>query len=247
MASEHATVNKDGVKTFIPLENNPEVMSHLASLLGVSPSLTFHDIYSLDDNDLLAQIPRPVNALLFVCPGTVYTRSREAENSSMPAYTGCGEEEAVIWFRQTIGHACGLIALLHSICNGPNRKYIMPGSLLDGLLCQAITLQPDDRAALLYNSPSLALAHAEAARKGDTEAPANLNQDFHHFIAFVKGSDSHLWELNGGMKGPVDRGTLAENEDVLSEGALSMGMRTILDKANGEYGFSIVAIAEEMV
>src|SRR5687768_3215776 len=48
-------------------ENNPTVMSTLATKLGVSPTLTFHDIYSLDPSDL-AHIPKPVVALLAVVP-----------------------------------------------------------------------------------------------------------------------------------------------------------------------------------
>lgn len=220
-------------------------MSHLASLLGVSSSLTFHDIYSLDDIDFLAFIPRPVNALLFICPGTVFARSRKAENASMTVYNGSGQEEPVVWFRQTINHACGLMALLHAVCNGPNRKYIKPGTLVDELLHQAIPLKPEARAALLYNSAALEASHAEAARKGDTATPENLDEDFHHFITFVKGSDGHLWELNGGMKGPVDRGALTEDEDALSEHALNLGVRTIMKEAHGEDGFSIVAISEE--
>ena len=45
-------------------------MSILATSLGVSPTLGFHDIYSLSDPDLLSFIPRPVYALIFLCPTT---------------------------------------------------------------------------------------------------------------------------------------------------------------------------------
>ncbi|KAI9875043.1 MAG: ubiquitinyl hydrolase 1 [Pleopsidium flavum] len=46
-------------KTFVPLENNPEVMSHLVHQLGISPKLGFYDVYSIDDPELLALIPAP--------------------------------------------------------------------------------------------------------------------------------------------------------------------------------------------
>ena len=46
-------------KTFVPLENNPSVMTKLAHRLGLSENLEFLDVYSLTDHDLIAflQIP----------------------------------------------------------------------------------------------------------------------------------------------------------------------------------------------
>ena len=55
-------------KTFVPLENNPVVMTNLAHKLGLSSELEFHDVYSLTDPDLLAILPRPAYALLFIYP-----------------------------------------------------------------------------------------------------------------------------------------------------------------------------------
>jgi len=65
----------------------------------------------------------------------------------------------------------------------------------------------------------------------------------------VKGEDGHLWELNGGMKGPVDRGVLGEDEDALSEKALDLGVRTFITKEvmrDGDIGFSLVALAPKI-
>lgn len=58
-------------KVFVPLENNPDVMSDLAHKLGLSSELKFHDVYSLTDPDLLALVPRPAQALLFIYPKQV--------------------------------------------------------------------------------------------------------------------------------------------------------------------------------
>lgn len=55
-------------KVFVPLENNPDVMSDLAHKLGLSTEHNFHDVYSLTDADLLAIVPRPAQALLFIYP-----------------------------------------------------------------------------------------------------------------------------------------------------------------------------------
>ena len=52
-------------------------MSTLATSLGVSSTLGFHDIYSLSDPDLFSFIPRPVYALIFLCPASIYHRARD--------------------------------------------------------------------------------------------------------------------------------------------------------------------------
>jgi ubiquitin carboxyl-terminal hydrolase L3 len=224
-------------------------MSTLASSLGVSPALGFHDVYSLSDPDLLSFIPRPVYALIFLCPASIYHRARDAEHDAMPTYTACGPSEPVIWFKQTIGHACGLIALLHALANGGAKAYITPDSTLDRLLKKAVGLKPTARAQLLYDSAELEAAHMAAAVRGDTVAPDAREENYQHFICFVKAEDGHLWELNGGMKGPVDRGVLGEGEDALSERALALGVKSFLDllgksgKGEREVNFSLVAMA----
>ena len=67
-------------KMFKVLENNPEVMNHLGAALGMAPTLSFHDIYSLTDPDLLSFIPRPAYALLVIIPLTpTWHAARENE------------------------------------------------------------------------------------------------------------------------------------------------------------------------
>ena len=118
-------VRRENNKRFKPLENNPEVMSQLVHQLGLSPSLAFHDIYSIDDLDLLAFVPRPVHALLLVFPyNETYQKARLQEDEGIPNYQGSGEAEEVMWFKQTIGNACGMIGLLHSVSNGHARDHI---------------------------------------------------------------------------------------------------------------------------
>jgi ubiquitin carboxyl-terminal hydrolase L3 len=224
-------------------------MSTLASSLGVSPALGFHDIYSISDPDLLSFIPRPVYALIFLCPASIYHRARDAEHAAMPEYAASGPAEPVIWFKQTIGHACGLIGLLHSVLNGPAAEMIVQKSELHRLLSEAIPLKTMERAKLLEDSDVLEAAHHAAAVSGDTAAPDmdSAERLGNHFIAFVKGKDGHLWELEGNRKGPLDRGVLGENEDVLSERALELGIKRYVkleEEAGGkELRFSCLALA----
>ncbi|KAL3453165.1 hypothetical protein BJX65DRAFT_265709 [Aspergillus insuetus] len=244
--AENPDVPKNN-KAFVPLENNPEVMSHLVHQLGLPPSLGFTDVYSIDDADLLAFVPRPSHALLLVFPvSKTYEASRIAEDSSLPEYTGSGPNEPATWFKQTIRNACGLIGLLHAVSNGEARKHVIPGSDLENLLKDAEPLPPIERADLLYESKALESAHADAAKLGDTKAPGAEDDVDLHFVAFVKGADGNLWELDGRRKGPLERGTLAEDEDALSERALDLGVRRFLkvesEGGNPDLRFSLVSL-----
>jgi ubiquitin carboxyl-terminal hydrolase L3 len=182
-----------------------------------------------------------VHSLIFLCSAALFHRARDEEESSMSEYTGCGAQEPVLWFRQTIGHACGLMALLHCLANGEGRKSVPPGSELDTLFQNAVSLPPSPRASLLYDSQFIERAHMAAAVEGSSVVPSSADPVGFHYIAFVKDERRHLWELNGSMKGPVDRGVLGE-EDLLSRKALDMSVAPFL--AGGEdIGASVVALA----
>ncbi|TKA36247.1 hypothetical protein B0A49_13742, partial [Cryomyces minteri] len=67
------SVSPSNTKRFVPLvtayaENNPDVMSSLVHKLGLSSKLGFQDVFSIDDPDLLAFVPRPAYALLLIFP-----------------------------------------------------------------------------------------------------------------------------------------------------------------------------------
>ncbi|KAK7756441.1 hypothetical protein SLS62_001667 [Diatrype stigma] len=231
------------------LENNPEVMTRLATKLGLSPELQFYDVYSLDEPELLAHIPRPVLALLVIIPLTpAWDRDRQAEDAGKGDYTGSGPGEPVIWFKQTIGHACGSIGLLHSAINGPAADFIQPGSDLAALRSRAIPLQMAERADMLYNSVPFELAHKSVEEVGDTVALPPAGNTGQHFVAFVK-AEGKLWELEGSRKGPLERGSLTDDEDVLSPRALEMGIERIIklvsDAGEEDMRFSCIALARQ--
>ena len=109
----------------VSAENNPEVMSSLVHKLGLSSEMSWHDVYSIDDPSLLAFVPRPAHALLLVFPtSSAYQKARHEEDDSLLDYSGTGPDEEVLWFKQTIGNACGLMGLLHASCNGMTRDLI---------------------------------------------------------------------------------------------------------------------------
>jgi len=249
MASDASPDVPKGRKRFIPLENNPEVMTGLVHKLGLSDKLAFHDVFSIDDPELLAFVPRPAHALLLVFPvSKTYEQFRVHEDKDKAEYDGHGPDEEVIWYKQTIGNACGLIGLLHSVSNGTARAHIRPDSNLAKLVDDAIPLKPIERADLLYESQALESAHRDAASGGDTAAPAADSDVDLHYVCFIKSENNHLWELDGRRKGPLDRGELSPTDDVLSEKALDLSVRSFLKReqeaGGGEIRFSLITLVE---
>lgn len=229
------------------VENNPDVMNELAAKLGLSDELEFYDVYSLDEPDLLAHIPRPALALLVIIPLTpAWDRNRIAEDAGKEPYSGSGPDEPVIWFKQTIGHACGSIGLLHSVINGPAVEFIKRDSNLETIRRHAIPLEMNKRAQMLYDSEPFELAHKSVEQDGDSYTDPTDGRDGGHFVSFVK-SGGRLWELEGNRAGPLDRGSLADDEDVLSPRALELGIKRIIklnaDGGGENLGFSCLALA----
>ncbi|EUC27384.1 hypothetical protein COCVIDRAFT_20022 [Bipolaris victoriae FI3] len=237
-------------KLWTMLENNPHVMNHLAKDLGLDTSVfSFHDVYSLTDPDMLAVIPRPVVALLVIIPLTpTWHEARTAEDKDKSEYAGKGETEPVIWFKQTIGNACGSIGLVHCLLNTPASDHIQPSSPLDQIRADALPKPIWERAKVLEDSDAFEKAHADAAKLGDTASPTPTSDEHsgQHFVAFVKAKDGHLWELEGDRKGPLDRGLLGDDEDVLSSGALEKGIGRLMrieSEKGGDLRFSVIALA----
>jgi len=233
-------------------------MTTLVHTLGLSPSLAFHDVFSIDDPDLLSFVPRPAHALLLVFPvSKTYETSRAQEDAerhdcfASNADDSSTADENVIWYKQTIGNACGLIGLLHSVSNGAAKAQILPGSDLDEFVRSASSLPPRERAALIESSAALEKAHATAAAGGDTAAPEAGEDVDLHYVAFVKSEETgELWELDGRRKGPIRRGKLGTEEDVLSERALGWGVRQFIkreqESGEGEVRFGLVVLAEAL-
>ncbi|KAL2848974.1 hypothetical protein BJX68DRAFT_267322 [Aspergillus pseudodeflectus] len=146
-----------------------------------------------------------------------WDRNRKAEDATKEPYTGSGADEPVIWFKQTIGHACGPIGLLHSAINGPAVSFIKQGFDLLAIRNATIPLGMDKRAEMLLSNEPFERAHKFIELDGGR-----------HYTRFVK-SHGKLWELEGTGKGPLERGILADDKDVLSPRALEMGLRRIIE------------------
>ncbi|GAA99303.1 uncharacterized protein L969DRAFT_102675 [Mixia osmundae IAM 14324] len=220
---------------WVPLEANPDVMNAWCAKLGLDTSrASFCDIYGLDP-DLLAMVPQPVYAVLLLFPVTdAYEKHREEERVATKH-----QDEAVshaIYFKQTIGNACGTMGLLHGLANSD--APIGSDTPLRRLFERCTDATPLERAKLLEHDSELEAAHSETAQTGQTAAPdADAKVDL-HFVAFV-AVRGRLLELDGRKDSPIDHGPVSS---LLTDTA-----KVITDKflrfAGDSLQFSLMALA----
>ncbi|KAI1115452.1 ubiquitin C-terminal hydrolase L3 [Nemania sp. NC0429] len=240
-------------KHFIPLESNPALFTELIHALGMSRRLAFHDVLTLsasspDDAALLAFVPRPALALVVVVPAPAGYAARlqaEEQEERERGREGDGDDD-VVFFRQTIGNACGLYATLHAVCNGEARGFMEPNTHISALIERCEPLDRAGRIEALESDELLEAAHASIASRGDTAAPedATIEPPF-AYMAFVKARSGRLYQLEGCRGGPVDLDcVLGADEDMLSDKALD-AVRTFAEEAGrgAAVGYSAMALS----
>ena len=139
------------------------------------------------DPELLAFVPKPVKAVLILFPVTVnYEQHRKTEDVEIRQAGKHEFGKDLLYFRQTIGNACGTYALLHGLANSGIE--IQQDTPLSGLstdfrdvfdvLCRYRLIQackpltPQERGDYLETSKELETAHTSSASQGQTAAPS---------------------------------------------------------------------------
>lgn len=181
-------------RSVVPLESNPEVFTSFAHDLGLEKSYAFVDIYSLTDPDLVGFVPRPVKALILLFPLNRFFET--AKNDKIIANEELtAQEDPPIWFKQTIGNACGLYGLLHSL--GNNKKLLNEDSKLLKFL------EAHSRSDGRYSDTAaddfvvyLSELNSDKFQQGQTEAPEAEQEVNLHFITFIQ-HNGVVYELDG--------------------------------------------------
>nr|ODN88356.1 ubiquitin carboxyl-terminal hydrolase L3 [Cryptococcus depauperatus CBS 7841] len=221
---------------WVPLEASPD----WSKPLGLPPSLTFQDLFSIDP-EFLEMIPHPHRAVLLLFPSRgSLAKAREKEDEENEGWKG----EGLWWIKQTIPNACGSIGLLHALLNLPegDATSLTPGSELAQFKAMSLSMSGAERANLLEKATFFSDAHTAAAQTGQSNVPTDLDVDT-HFIAFVEGANENgekrIVELDGGRKGPLDRGaSICFLQDVAN-----MVQEKYFDRAEGDVSFNLIVLA----
>ncbi|XP_022758341.1 ubiquitin carboxyl-terminal hydrolase 3-like isoform X2 [Durio zibethinus] len=209
-------------KRWLPLEANPDVMNQFLWGLGLpEDEAECCDVYGLED-ELLAMVPQPVFAVLFLFPIT----SQDAGSK-------------VYFMKQTVGNACGTIGLLHSVGNITSEIKLQEGSFLDRFFKSTASMDPMERAAFLENDREMEDAHSVAATAGETEASDNVDT---HFICFTC-VDGELYELDGRKSGPISHGASSPSSLLQDAAKVIKGM---IQKNPESLNFNVIAVAKKV-
>lgn len=176
-------------KHWIPLESNPEVLTKFGHALGISPLLSFSDVWGLD---LLDMVPAPRYAVLLLFPLTEKIESAAASIADEEYETDATKQP--FFCKQTIGNACGTIALLHAAINSAKPEVpLVEGSFFDSFKRRTASMTGDERAAALQDDDGLEAVHGQFAQVGRRKhclRPELLTDRFLFFTCCTGGSNS---------------------------------------------------------
>jgi len=232
--------NGSGNVRWVPLESNPEVLNRFMRKLGVPSDWELVDVYGLDP-ELLAFLPSPVVAMILLFPiNEKYETYREQEEEEVNI-KGQEVSPKVYFMKQTIGNACGTVALLHSILN--NKDHIpFDGSngRLQKFLESTSNMKPDEIAKFMETDSSIRSVHEETALEGQTEAPSSQERTNLHFVSIVH-RDGSLYELDGRKPFPINHGS-SSDETFLNDAAVVC--KRFMERDPNELHFSMLALAK---
>lgn len=224
------------IEAVVPLESNPQIFTDFAHNLGLSPLLEFTDIYSLEDPDLLAFIPRPVKAVILLFP---VTEEYEAYKNLEGVETL--DNEKVIWMKQVVKNACGLYALLHALLN-----------IQDGLIVQESRISKFKKQLLKENADPVSLvqniakqSYSNYSNQGQTEAPLADDDVELHFVCFIK-NENGIYELDGRRNGPILLKSMTNTtSDILDDDCVNLRVKKYMSLVSGDNAlrFALMGLA----
>ncbi|CAO3648637.1 unnamed protein product [Cunninghamella blakesleeana] len=219
---------------WLPLEANPDVMNKIIHENGIDSAWQFTDIYGFDP-ELLAFVPQPVKAIIFLYPITEKNEKDRKNEDELLLARPPAVDPSTVFFKQTISNACGMIAILHALAN--NQESIVKDGIFKNIFTETSTMTPDERATYLETCEPLASIHESSAHEGQTEAPSLDEQISLHFICFVD-INGQLYELDGRKSYPVHRGpckSLLEDATVV--------MRDFIERNSEDVNFNAIALS----
>ncbi|KAI9344107.1 hypothetical protein BD770DRAFT_397681 [Pilaira anomala] len=212
---------------WLPLESNPDVLNKIIHENGVDPQWSFTDVLGFDEESL-SLIPKPVSAMIFLFPGTKnYQTFLEKEEAHLKTHEQ-NISPNLIYFKQTISNACGMMALLHSLANN---EHLVGSGLFTKIIEDTKNMSPEERGEYLEGCPALAELHEYGAKHGQSETPSLEELFTNHFICFVQ-VDDHLYELDGTRAFPINHG---KSTDFVKDAAKIMRQFIERDPNDNEY------------
>jgi ubiquitin carboxyl-terminal hydrolase L3 len=150
-------------------ESNPDLMNQYAAQLGlIGDSYQFHDILGIDP-ELLDMVPQPAIAVLLLFPfSDACVVHREQERQRLEK-DGQVVDPSVYFCKQTVGNACGTIAIIHALMNCRDKLQLDSDKFLAKFLTETASMSPEQRADALGKDDSIEAEHQALAEQGQSQ------------------------------------------------------------------------------
>lgn len=229
---------------WMPLEGNPEVLNKYLKNLGVkNDDYEFVEIIGFDE-DLLAFVPQPVSAVLLLFPITEEHEEHRRKEIEDASHTPPDYSQAIYFLKQTVGNACGSIAVIHSVANNLEKFQLDAHKPLAHFLETTKLMTPEQRAEHLKHAMDMATANDVIAEEGesriiDREEHVNL-----HFVCFIN-VNNELYELDGRHPHPVKHTVqIKQGEQLDLLRSTKDVILPLIEKAGGDIRFSMMALTK---
>lgn len=226
-------------KTWLPLEANPDILTRYSHSLGLPSSYAFYDILGVEDW-ALDMIPKPLFAIVLLFPISKASES-ERQQSNARLSDACS-----YFMTQTVGNACGTVAVLHAMLNLHMDSVIISneGSYVQRMSEATRSLSYSERGIWLENDSEIESAHTGTELLGQSAAPSDTGTEIDtHFVTFLLGSDKKtILELDGRRNGPISRG-LCESPDEFASKVLKVIKTEFMDRNPEDIRFSLMGLA----
>ena len=227
-------------KHWDPLESNPEAINRYMEKLGYAGPAKWFELFSCEDW-AQGMVPGPHHAVMLNFPINEAVRADEEKEREAIEAQGQEIPAGVFFCRQTVGNACGTVAITHAIAN--NQPALKSGGWFAKFLQECEGKTPMERASVLEDSDELEEAHAEAATADESNSSAvdaNLNN---HFIAFAHVSGS-LIEFDGRKPWPVNHGQTSP-ETLLADSCNLIQQKFFARDESGQFAMTVLSGAVE--
>ncbi|PVU98355.1 hypothetical protein BB559_001639 [Furculomyces boomerangus] len=144
-------------------------------------------------------VPQPSLSIIFLFPTTGQIQKERKEMYTNSVTNDKETVDDVYFLKQTIGNACGTIAIIHALAN--NLDSIDLGNFIE----KTKDLDPYTKCKELENNHDFANIHNSTSQQGQTEpVEADSIIDF-HFVAFTL-KNGILLEMDGTFDHPISHG-----------------------------------------
>ncbi|CDW77791.1 ubiquitin carboxyl-terminal hydrolase isozyme l3-like [Stylonychia lemnae] len=241
------------------LEGNPKVFTDFAARLGFPTLLyRFHDVYTLDGDIWSSSLPEPVIAVILLY--SIKEKHQDIIAQEVWEQKHDLSQNSPFFIKQNIANACGVISLLHAICNillielfiGNTVERCggaIEGSYLEKYIKLHEKSSPEERGAYLNvnelnpeesSQPSnLHQYNQEFGNQGVPPSPDSTQQPG-HFVCYIE-KDGYIWELDGRMNGPMNKGRISPDQSLGVE--VSKIIQKYIDIDPQETRYSVMALA----